>query len=46
LKLSKTGVISGTPSAKKVAPGSHPVGVKVTDFRKHSATAALTFNVS
>ena len=46
LKLSKTGVISGTPSAKKVAPGSHSVGVKVTDSKKHSATATLTLNVS
>jgi Putative Ig domain/Lactonase, 7-bladed beta-propeller len=46
LKLSKTGVISGTPSAKKVAPGSHPLGVKVTDSKKHSATATLTLNVN
>jgi hypothetical protein len=48
LKLSKSGVISGTPSTK-LATGSYPVSVKVTDSEKkakQSATAALTLKVN
>jgi hypothetical protein len=48
LKLSKTGVISGTPSAK-LTPGSYPIHVQVTDSKKkgkQSATATLTLQLS
>jgi hypothetical protein len=48
LKLSKTGVISGTPSTK-LAPGVYSVGVKVSDSKKKgkdSATATLMLTVS
>ena len=45
LKLSKTGLIHGTPSSK-LAPGSYPVGVKVTDSKKGTATATLMLRIN
>jgi hypothetical protein len=48
LKLGKTGMITGTPSTK-LAPGSYPIGVKVSDSKKKgkdSATATLTLQVN
>ena len=47
LKLSKSGVLAGTPSTK-LAPGSYLVGVKVTDAEKpkQSATTTLTLNIT
>jgi hypothetical protein len=48
LKLSKAGVLSGTVSASKVAPGTYTVNVKVTDSTKpkaQTATASLTLTV-
>ncbi len=47
LRLSKFGVLSGTPSSK-LTPGSYPVGVKVVDSEKpkHSASAILTLQVN
>jgi plastocyanin len=48
LKLLKTGMITGTPSTK-LAAGSYPIGVKVTDSKKKgkdTATAALTLKVN
>ncbi len=48
LKLSKTGLLSGIPSAKKLAPGAYPIGVEVKDASKpkQTATATLTLNIS
>jgi hypothetical protein len=48
LKLGKTGAITGTPSTK-LAPGSYPVGVSVSDSKKKgkdSATTTLTLKVN
>ena len=47
LKLSKTGVLSGTPSTK-LAPGEYPIGVSVNDSSKPKETAAkaLTLTIS
>jgi hypothetical protein len=48
LKLSNTGLISGTPSTK-LAAGSYSIGVKVTDSKKKgkdSTTATFTLKVS
>ena len=45
LKLSKTGMLSGTISAKKVAAGTYPIGVQVTDAKKHVTTATLELAV-
>jgi plastocyanin len=47
LKLSKTGVLAGTPSTK-LAPGSYLVGVKVTDSEKpkQSSTTTLTLKIT
>ncbi len=45
LKLSKTGLLSGTPSAK-LAPGSYPISVRVQDAAKHTAAATLTLEVT
>jgi hypothetical protein len=47
LKLSKTGLISGTPSVK-VAPGSYPIGLAVKDSSKpkQTATRTLTLEIS
>jgi hypothetical protein len=48
MKLSKTGVLSGTPSSK-ATPGPYSIGVLVGDATKkpkHTATATLTLNVS
>jgi hypothetical protein len=48
LKLTKGGVIEGTPSGK-LAPGSYPVQVKVTDSAKkpkHSSTASFILTVN
>jgi hypothetical protein len=47
LKVSKTGMLAGTPSTK-LAPGSYPVAVKVTDSEKpkQSATATLTLKIT
>jgi Putative Ig domain/FG-GAP repeat len=47
LKLTKNGIIQGAPSSK-LAPGSYPVGVEVSDSEKpkHSATAMLTLKVN
>ena len=46
LKLSKTGLLSGTPSAK-LAPGTYPLGVKVSDAAKpkDSASGGLTLAI-
>jgi hypothetical protein len=46
LKLSKTGVLSGVPSPKKLTPGSYPVPVQVSDSKKRTATATLILKVS
>jgi hypothetical protein len=50
LKLSKTGVLSGTPSAKKVTAGNYSIQVKVSDAgkktAKKTATATLTLHVT
>jgi len=46
LKLSKTGTLSGTISAKHVAAGSYTVAVEVTDAKKHTAKESLTLKVS
>lgn len=45
LKLTKAGLITGTPSSK-LAPGSYPVGVKVTDSNKVTATATLMLRIN
>jgi hypothetical protein len=46
LTLSKTGVLSGTVLAKKVAPGTYPVSVKVTDATKRThQTATETYQL-
>lgn len=48
LKLSKTGVLSGTPSTK-LLPGAYPIAVKVTDDgkqAKQTATTTLTLEIS
>jgi hypothetical protein len=48
LKLSKTGVISGTPSTKLI-PGSYSVTVKVTDSKKNgkqTATGTVSLRIS
>jgi hypothetical protein len=50
LKLRKTGVLSGTPSAKKVTAGNYSIQVKVNDAgkktAKKTATATLTLHVT
>ncbi len=45
LKLAKTGLIHGTPSSK-LAPGSYPVSVRVTDSTRVTATATLTLRIN
>ena len=45
LKLTKSGLIDGTPSSK-LAPGSYPVSVKVTDSTKGTATATLMLRIN
>jgi hypothetical protein len=48
LKLSKSGVLSGTPSTK-LAPGDYQVAVLVTDATKktkHTASAKLTLHIA
>jgi plastocyanin len=47
LKLSKSGMLAGTPSTK-LAPGSYPVAVKVTDSEKpkQSSTTTLTLTIT
>jgi hypothetical protein len=47
LKLSKSGMLAGTPSTK-LAPGSYPVAVKVTDSEKpkQSSTTTLTLSIT
>ncbi len=47
LKLSKEGVLTGTPSAKKVAPGTYEIPVQVSDGAKpkHSATSTLSLAI-
>ena len=44
LKLSKTGVLAGTPSAK-LTPGSYPVTVEVTYKSKPKPTAKATLTL-
>jgi hypothetical protein len=47
LKLSSSGVISGTPNARRVAPGSYPVSVQVRDSTKrHTLLATATFTLT
>ncbi len=45
LKLSKTGVLSGTMKASKVSPGTYPIEVQVTNHAKESAKATLELKV-
>jgi hypothetical protein len=45
LKLTKTGLISGTPS-RKLSPGERTLALKVTDANRTSATASLTLSVN
>lgn len=45
LKLARTGILSGKPNMK-VAAGSYPVNVQVTDKKKASATKSLTLKVN
>jgi Putative Ig domain/FG-GAP repeat len=45
LKLTKTGVISGTPKPK-LAAASYAVGVKVADSKKQSARATLALTIN
>jgi hypothetical protein len=45
LKLSKTGVLAGTPSTK-LAPGSYPLGVEVSDSEKPKQSATTTFTLT
>ncbi len=45
LKLSKTGVLSGTMKASKVTPGTYPIEVQVTNHAKESAKATLQLKV-
>jgi IPT/TIG domain/Regulator of chromosome condensation (RCC1) repeat len=45
LKLSKTGVLSGTPS-KKATPGSYAVAVQVQDASKEKVTATLALELT
>jgi hypothetical protein len=45
IKLSSTGLISGTPNARKVPPGSYSVSVRVKDStsrNRQTATAIFT----
>ena len=35
LKISRSGVLSGTVMAKKVSPGNYSIGIKATDSTKH-----------
>jgi hypothetical protein len=46
LKLTKAGLVHGTPSSK-LAPGSYTIGVQVSDAEKpkHSATGGLTLAI-
>jgi hypothetical protein len=47
LKLSSSGVISGTPNVRKVPPGSYPVSVQVSDSTKrHKQIATATFTLT
>jgi hypothetical protein len=45
LKLTKSGVIQGTPSAK-LAPGTYPVRVVVKDATKQTATSTLMLKIN
>jgi hypothetical protein len=45
LKLSKTGVLSGTLSAKHLTPGTYTVAVELTDAKKRTAKATLALKV-
>jgi hypothetical protein len=46
LKLSKTGLLSGTVSAKKVSPGTYPISVQVSDSTKKTRqTSTRTFQL-
>jgi Putative Ig domain/Carboxypeptidase regulatory-like domain len=45
LKLSKTGVLSGTMKASKVSPNTYPIEVQVTNHAKESAKATLELKV-
>ncbi len=47
LKLSSTGLLSGIPNAKKVAPNSYPVSVQLTGGKgKSKQTTATTLSLS
>jgi hypothetical protein len=46
LKLSSSGVISGTPNERRVPPGSYPISVQVKDSTKrHKQIATATFTL-
>ncbi|HEV3132563.1 MAG TPA: Ig-like domain-containing protein [Acidimicrobiales bacterium] len=46
LKLSSSGLISGSPNARRVPPGSYPVSVQVKDStRRNRQTATATFTL-
>jgi large repetitive protein len=45
LKLSKSGLLSGTPSSKAI-PGTYSFSIKVTDASKPKQTATATFNLT
>lgn len=46
LKLSKTGVLSGTPSAKKLAPGSYAFNVQVSDSNKGKTATTISLRIT
>ncbi len=47
LKLSASGLISGTPNARRVPPGSYPISVRVKDStRRGRQTATATFTLA
>ncbi|HUH80551.1 MAG TPA: Ig domain-containing protein [Solirubrobacteraceae bacterium] len=46
LKLSKTGVVEGTPSIKKLASGRYPIQVTVSDAEKPKHSAGVIFTLS
>jgi hypothetical protein len=45
MKLSKSGVISGTLDDERVASGSYPISVQVSDSKRTKATATLMLKV-